>query len=86
MSVGGGGGAPIRQEIDGGTAVDFPLETSHDLALASAKYGRLIRRLIYLTITCLQVYYPVHMLSQFMQAPRQGHMNTAKRVKTKKCL
>jgi len=38
------------------------------------RYRRLIRRLIYLTITTLGRNHAVHILCQFMQALREGHM------------
>ena len=65
----------------------FPIEESHKLALAMGKfvddpsrYRRLIGRLIYLTITRPELCYTVHILSQFMQNPREEHMDAARRV------
>jgi hypothetical protein len=40
----------------------------------------LVGRLIYLTITRPDLCYSVHVLAQFMQAPRQAHYNVALRV------
>lgn len=58
----------------------FPLEQNHKLALDPrplysdpSRYRSLVGRLIYLTITRPEITYSVHILSQFMQAPRQGH-------------
>jgi len=71
----------------GAKPVDFPMETNHKLGLATSKlpndptqYRRLVGRLIYLTITRTELSYSVHILSQFMQNPREEHMEAAKRV------
>ena len=45
-----------------------------------APYRRLVGRLIYLTITRLELSYCVHILAQFMQQPKQDHLATALRV------
>ncbi|RVW98342.1 Retrovirus-related Pol polyprotein from transposon RE1 [Vitis vinifera] len=64
-----------------------PLEQNHKLALAMgpilkdpALYMRLVGRLIYLTITCPELSYCVHILGQFMQHPKQDHLAAALRV------
>ena len=55
----------------------LPIEQQHKLSSDSSdpisnpgQYRRLIGRLIYLTITRLDIQYAVHILSQFMQDPR----------------
>ena len=64
--------------------IQFPIEENHKLAHAIGKaltdpsrYRRLIRRLIYLTITRPELSYAVHILSQFMQNPNEAHMVAA---------
>ena len=66
---------------------DFSMEENHKLSLATGPhlgdatcYRRLVGRLIYLTITRSDLCYAVHILSQFMQAPREEHMSAARRV------
>lgn len=67
--------------------VAFPLYQNHKLALAkgdllpdSAHYRRLVGRLIYLGNTRPDLAYSIHILTQFMQAPRQEHWDAALRV------
>jgi len=62
----------------------FPMEANHKLVLATGsplidagRYRRLVGRLIYLTITRPNLCYAVHILSQFMQNPREKHMAAA---------
>lgn len=65
----------------------FPLDQNHRLALddgppyadASA-YRRLVGRLIYLAVTRPDLSYSVHVLSQFMNKPKQAHWEAALRV------
>lgn len=71
----------------GGKPTASPLAENHKLALASGnffddptQYRRLIGRLIYLTITRPDLSYAVHVLSQFMHAPRAEHFQAACRV------
>ena len=65
----------------------FPIEENYKLALAAGppltdarRYRPLVGRLIYLTITRPDLCYAVHILSQFMQNPRDEHMHAASRV------
>ena len=44
------------------------------------QYRQLIERLIYLTITRPDLSYPVGLFSQFMQSPRNRHLDCAQRV------
>jgi len=71
----------------GAKPASVPMEENHKLALADGKfledptrYRRLLGCLIYLTITRPDITYAFHILLQFMQAPREEHMETARRV------
>jgi len=63
------------------------MEENHKLAMAQGKalddpsrYRCLVGCLIYLTITRPELCYAVHILSQFMQEPKEEHMDAARRV------
>ncbi|PKI49874.1 hypothetical protein CRG98_029740 [Punica granatum] len=65
----------------------FPMEQHHWLTADSgtplndpSRYRRLVGCLIYLTITRPELCYPVHILSQFMQDPRQDHWDVVMRL------
>ncbi|RVW12201.1 Retrovirus-related Pol polyprotein from transposon RE2 [Vitis vinifera] len=51
------------------------LPTIGDLLKNPSTYRRLVRQLIYLTITRPKISYPVHILSQFMQELRKLHLD-----------
>ena len=64
---------------------DFSIEENHKLAMATGRilndatrYRRLVGKLIYLTITMPELTYAVHILSQFMQVPKEEHMEATR--------
>ncbi|KAL2903744.1 Retrovirus-related Pol polyprotein from transposon TNT 1-94, partial [Bienertia sinuspersici] len=71
----------------GAKPAPFPIEQNHSLGLARGdslsdpeRYRRLVGRLIYLSFTRPDLAYAVHILAQFMQAPRMEHWDAALRV------
>lgn len=65
----------------------FPVEQNLSLSQFNGKllddaasYRRMVGRLIYLTITRSDLTYAVHVLSQFMDKPRQPHLEAAHKV------
>ena len=71
-----------------GTApVAFPMEqnlnlkpTEEELLKNPSQYRRTMGKLIYLTITRLDIQYLVNLRSQFMNQPRKPHLDVAFRV------
>lgn len=64
----------------GARPVAFPLDQNHRLALDKGddfpdpkRYQLLVRRLIYLAVTRLDISYAIHVLTQFMQKPKTAH-------------
>jgi len=62
----------------------FPMDQNLKLSSSNGEllpdptsYRRLVGRLIYLTITCPDLTFAVQHLSQFMQQPRQPHLDAA---------
>lgn len=53
------------------------LETEDKLLADAGKYQRLIGRLLYLTMTRVDIAYVVQILSQYMHKPKQSHMKAA---------
>ena len=71
----------------GSKPTSTPLEQNHQLAKSVAplltdpkKYRRLLGRLIYLLNTRPELSYSVHLLSQFIHAPKEEHWSAALRV------
>lgn len=64
-----------------------PVEQNHNLAADKSplmpdpkQYRRLVGRLVYLANTRPELCYAIHLLSQFMKAPREDHWHAAIRV------
>lgn len=71
----------------GAKPVSIPLEQNNHLASDDGplysdpkKYRRLVGRLVYLSMTRPDLCYTIHLLSQFMKAPRLAHWEAALRV------
>jgi len=61
-----------------------PMEQNHKLTTESGSpitNPSSYRRLLYFTITRPDLTYSIHILSQFMQDPRQGHWEAAMHMK-----
>ena len=76
-----------RASITDSKIVDTPIEyncglNSHDGELLSnaTLYRQLVGSLIYLTVTCHDISYAVHVVSQFMAAPRSPHYVAVLRI------
>ncbi|XP_061338558.1 uncharacterized mitochondrial protein AtMg00810-like [Gastrolobium bilobum] len=73
--------------LSGSKPANSPIEQNHRLGLAEGpdfdnpeRYRRIIGKLIYLNLTRPDLSYAVHVLSQFMQQPKQAHYDAAMRV------
>ncbi|CAH9081001.1 unnamed protein product, partial [Cuscuta epithymum] len=73
--------------LTGAKPADFPMPQNHGLQSDAGpffsdpeRYRRLVGKLIYLTLTRPDINYSVHILSQFMQEPRQAHWDAVIRV------
>ena len=65
------------------TSVEYDLANDHigDVILQDVTtYQRVVRKLLYATITRPDISYAVQVLSQFMQAPKRSHWDAAMRV------
>jgi len=67
--------------------MDFPIEANHNLALASgqeldepSRYSCLVGCLMYLTITCHELCYAIHVLSQFVQKSKIEYIDATSNV------
>ena len=76
-----------RANITDSKIVDIPIEynchlNSHDGESLSdvTLYRQLVRSLIYLTVTGLDISYTVHVVSQFMDAPKSPHCVVVLRI------
>lgn len=58
----------------------FACDKSGPLIQNPSLYRSLVGKLLYLTFSRPDISYSVHLLSQFMQAPREKHMKTVFRV------
>ena len=68
--------APIDTPMEQG----LKLSDKGDLIKEPGRFRRLVGRLIYLTVSRLDITYAVHVLSRFMHQPRKLHMEAALRV------
>ena len=57
--------------------VDTPMDPNVKLV---RRYRRLVGKLNYLTITRPNIYFPVSVISQFLQSPRDSHWDAAFRI------
>lgn len=71
------GSAPVRIPSDQNIKLT---KDEEELLPDPTLYRRLVGRLLYLTITRLDISYSVQLLSQFMDNPRVPHLHTAHKV------
>lgn len=71
------GAKPSRFPVDQNLSLT---QSNGELLHDPFQYRRLVGRLIYLTITRPDLVYVVHILSQFMDKPRQPHLEAAHKV------
>lgn len=71
----------------GAKPVSHPMEQNQTLAIATSEslsnptlYRRIVGKLIYLAVTCPELSYAIHVLSQFMHDPKPAHLDAAVRV------
>ncbi|XP_068323337.1 uncharacterized mitochondrial protein AtMg00810-like [Pyrus communis] len=67
---------PTRTPLDSKLKLDLTGEPLSDISY----YQRLVGKLIYLTITRPDITYAVSLVSQFMHAPTEAHLNVVKRI------
>ncbi|XP_060190334.1 uncharacterized mitochondrial protein AtMg00810-like [Lycium barbarum] len=90
LELGLGGSKPACSPLDANqrlTSIEFdkavndPDKDDSDKPLTDInKYQRLVGRLLYLTMTRVDISFAVQVLSQFMHAPKVSHMEAALRV------
>lgn len=71
---------PVLVPMDQGLKLNDVATNSDPCLPNSSVYQRLIGKLIYLTITRPDISFVVHVLSQFMYAPKQSHFSAALKV------
>lgn len=71
----------------GAKAVNTPIEQNHGISGDSGEllndiqsYQRLVGQLLFLTITYPDIAYAFSIASQFIHAPRTGHLNAVHRI------
>ncbi|XP_031264675.1 uncharacterized protein LOC116123021 [Pistacia vera] len=58
----------------------FPLDEKDELLTDPSMFRRMVGRLLYLTMTRPNISFAVQTLSQYMQSPKQSHLEAASRV------
>ncbi|CAL2275873.1 unnamed protein product [Prunus armeniaca] len=70
---------PAHIPLDSKLKLDLEGELLSDISY----YQRLVGKLLYLTITRPDITYVVSLVSQFMHAPTEAHLNVVKRINSK---